>query len=293
MSCKSTGLTYRGGRKKKVDNNDYDDNNNNNKSKSNKSKRNSIKNDDVDVLTEDDIDKMLAVLKKYIIVLGSVQADWCGHCKTYKPIWENYKNTKGRKIPMINVNEKMLSHTPFAKANIDGFPSTVVYSHKDGSFASFNKENGESTNSIPNARDPKAMNSLLTTDPSKLQQVTNNNASAFAEVSGASVREDRGPDSATIQEGMMGSLTDSARAAIKNKNANTINMDIPSPPITTNDSLPVNEASSTLAMNASSPSVMTNTGGSLYQRLLRVASGKRPTTRRRGKQLRRTARHIK
>lgn len=59
-------------------------------------------------------------------------ADWCGHCKTLKPVWDKTAdevNTKDKKL-MIKVNcggdsekEKEL----MKKYNIDGYPTILIF----------------------------------------------------------------------------------------------------------------------------------------------------------------------
>jgi thiol-disulfide isomerase/thioredoxin len=58
-------------------------------------------------------------------------ADWCGHCKHYKPIFNNFKDKIGNanNIDIIEINadsdipEKQELYT---KYNIDGFPTTII-----------------------------------------------------------------------------------------------------------------------------------------------------------------------
>jgi thiol-disulfide isomerase/thioredoxin len=145
------------------------------RAKSKKEKQKKAVNDGIDVATEADIPKLLSLLKSTPIVLVLVHADWCGHCQTFKPTWENYKNTKGRTVPMASINEKVLAKTPLRTAKLDGYPSTLLYSGKDGSYGSFTNDKGEQTHAIPNARDPKIMSQLLRVDPSMLKQMSNKN----------------------------------------------------------------------------------------------------------------------
>jgi thiol-disulfide isomerase/thioredoxin len=121
--------------------------------------------DGMDVATEEDLSRLDELLKKNTVVVALIHADWCGHCQTFKPLWEDYKKIPGRNVPMVSINEKMLSRTPFKAAKINGFPSTVVYSGKDGTFGNFRSETGEDTNSVPNSRDKDVMIKILQTQP--------------------------------------------------------------------------------------------------------------------------------
>jgi len=124
--------------------------------------------DGVDIATEEDLPRLDELLKENVVLIALIHADWCGHCQTFKPLWEDYKNIPGRHVPMVSINEKILSKTPFKDAKLNGFPSTVVYSGKDGQFGSFKDENGEDTNSVPNARDKNVMMKLLQAKPDNI-----------------------------------------------------------------------------------------------------------------------------
>ena len=178
-------------------------------------------NDGIDVSTDADLSKLMSLLKKNSVVVVLIHADWCGHCQTFKPQWEEYKKMPGRKVPMASVNETMLAKTPFKDAKIDGFPSTVVYSGKDGSFGSFKNESGEQTNSIPNIRDKEAMTTLLRAKPSMMQRVESNES-----------------ESAHPTPKAEALLEESGKRAIKSKNLRTANANTPVPPNTGNNSLP-------------------------------------------------------
>jgi thiol-disulfide isomerase/thioredoxin len=127
--------------------------------------------DGIDIATAEDLPRLDELLKKNMVVVALIHADWCGHCQTFKPLWEEYKNIPGRNVPMVSINEKMLSRTPFKAAKINGFPSTVVYSGKDGTFGNFRTESGEDTNSVPNIRDKDVMIKILQTQPPVTEEV--------------------------------------------------------------------------------------------------------------------------
>jgi thiol-disulfide isomerase/thioredoxin len=185
------------------------------KSNTRKRARNTKVNDGIDVNTEADIGKLMDLLKKHPVVVVMIHADWCGHCQTFKPMWEDYKKIPGRTVPMASINEKMLAKTKFKDAKIDGFPSTVVYSGKDGSFGSFKNEQGEETNSIPNIRDKQAMTTLLKAKPSMLRRVNSNS-----------------PDSESAQSTPEAEalLEESGKRAIKNKDTPINNLNEVAPP---------------------------------------------------------------
>ena len=63
--------------------------------------------------------------------LHLVKADWCGHCKHYKPIFNEFKNQilNNNNITIIEVNaddENTENKILYKKYNIDGFPTTII-----------------------------------------------------------------------------------------------------------------------------------------------------------------------
>jgi thiol-disulfide isomerase/thioredoxin len=209
---------------------------------------------DIDIETEDDIKNLVATMKQFMVVLLFIHADWCGHCQTYKPTWESYKNTLGRKIPMIKVNEKVLSKTPFSAAKVEGFPSLAIYSPKDGSFGKFKGQNGDETHSIPNIRDKIAMTKMLKTDPSKLMPNLEENT-----------------ESVQVTPSVRKRLTKSGQNAINNINT-PVNIGNATPPNINNDIVP-----------SASPPTKKMAGGSLFDTIVRSIKGLGKPTRRRSK----------
>ena len=225
----------------------------------------SAENDDIDVTTEEHLAKLNSLQEKHPIVLILVYADWCGHCTTFKPVWEKYKATPGRRIPMARINEKMLKNTYVANAKIDGFPSAVI-SGNDKKFATFKNESGEETSAIPNLRDENAMTTLLKTDPSKLM---------------AEQEQPQGPteNSPVPTANAKKLLTASGKKAVKEKGENNVDMSAPSPPNINHDS-PLRDE------NNSIPPNQVKEGGSLYRSMLQLVKGIKATvseTRRKGR----------
>ena len=163
------------------------------------------------------------LLKEHPVVVILIHADWCGHCQTYKPLWEKYKAIPGRTIPMASINQIMLAKTPLKEAKIDGFPSNVVYSGRDGSFGSFKNDRGEETHSVPNARDEAVMTTLLTGNSSLANNIVAD--SAASETAKAT------PEAELLRE-------KSGKRAIRDKNIPVIRRGPPSPPNLTLNSVP-------------------------------------------------------
>lgn len=69
--------------------------------------------------------------------------DWCGHCKRFKPIWNEFKRVTNRSvINIISINDQSL----LDKYNIDGVPTIKVF--KDGKIDDYN--NGRDIHSLSN-----------------------------------------------------------------------------------------------------------------------------------------------
>ena len=57
-------------------------------------------------------------------------ADWCGHCKDYKPIFNKFKNiVQDHNIDIIEINaddDNENKNILYKKYNIEGFPTTII-----------------------------------------------------------------------------------------------------------------------------------------------------------------------
>lgn len=210
-------------------------------------------NDDVDVTAEEQIGKLDDLHKKHPVVIIFVYADWCGHCTTFKPIWEKYKALPGRRVPMARINEKVLKNTHVANAKIDGFPSGVI-SGSDKKFATFRNDAGEETNAIPNLRDENAMATLLKTDPSKL--IAEQGATENSPVPTKNAKH---------------LLAESGKRAAKEKGDNNVDMSAPSPPNINNDTASREENNNRIPPN------QVKEGGSLYRSMLQLVKGIKAT----------------
>jgi thiol-disulfide isomerase/thioredoxin len=182
--------------------------------------------DGLDVSSEADIGKLTELLKRNTIVLAIIHMDGCHYCETIKPTLEKYKNAPNRKVPIVKINRSMLTKTPFNEAKIDGFPSGVLYSPKDGSFGSFKKEDGEKTHAIPNLRDENSMIKLLESDPKLLQNTVSN-----------ILPDENESESLHSTPNAEALLEESGKKAIKEKDRPLIDMNEPIPPNTSGDTL--------------------------------------------------------
>jgi len=120
----------------------------------------------LDVRSEDLISSLMKLVKKGPITIILVYADWCGHCHTYKPKFD--EAAKNRKSPfqvasinetMINsVNKHINSMNKSAKPiNVSGYPSVVSLNNKGEFVKDLSQEaaikmlNTPMPNAIPNA----------------------------------------------------------------------------------------------------------------------------------------------
>jgi thiol-disulfide isomerase/thioredoxin len=107
-----------------------------------------------------DIKALVDLIEKNKIVLVFIGAEWCGHCKTFKPLWDELADEEGRKLPMAHVDETVLADTPLAGANIKGFPSVTMIGN-DKKLATF----PDGSNAMPNMRNMDHMKALVKKDP--------------------------------------------------------------------------------------------------------------------------------
>jgi hypothetical protein len=212
--------------------------------------------DGLDVSSDADIGKLTDLLKRNVVVLGIIHMDGCHYCETIKPTLEKYKNAPNRKVPIVKINRSMLTKTPFNAAKIDGFPSGVLYSPKDGSFGSFKKDDGAETHAIPNLRDEKSMIKLLESDPKLVQNVVSN-----------IVPDEKDSESLHATSNAEALLEESGKKAVKEKDRPLIDMNEPLPPNTSVD-----------IVNKKTAAVRPASGGSLLSRIMRYVEDALPTS---------------
>jgi hypothetical protein len=217
--------------------------------------------DNMDAKTLADVDKLVENIKNNIVTLLLVYADWCGHCGTFKnDIWKRLAGMKGRKLPMAQINEKVLGHLKekIPDLKIDGYP-TVSLIGKDLKAAEIKDPvSGETSNALPNTRDMESMAKLITANPSEV--VANNG------LSGDSAEIPDENKSVTPTEKSLVARKEAGRNAVNNMNNGMPNINV--------DSTPVNsppDVEDDLIKSQGAPeekSTPVTVGGSLYAALV-------------------------
>ena len=230
-----------------------------------RSKSKSKKHDNIDAKTLADVDKLVENIKNNVVTLLLIYADWCGHCGTFKKdIWKRLASVKGRKLPMAQINEKVLEHlkAQIPGLKIDGFP-TVSLIGKDMKAAEVkDPATGETTNALPNTRDMASMTKLVTADPS--QVVADNSM-------GSALPEEENKSATPTAESLV-ARKEAGRNAVNNLKNGTPNVNadtstsVNNPPNVEDDLVESQESAET--PKDSPPATV---GGSLYAALLAAA----------------------
>jgi len=94
----------------------------------------------IDVRSPSGLGELLKRIRKGPITIVLVYADWCGHCKEFKPIFENAEKSPNRTAQTVKVNDVMfpqMTDAITAKLNrnatpmsVEGYPSVILVDKK-------------------------------------------------------------------------------------------------------------------------------------------------------------------
>ncbi|NBV76985.1 hypothetical protein EBR66_02400 [bacterium] len=233
-------------------------------------KKNSSKNavlgafDNIDVRKLSDIAKLTDHIKNNVVTLLLIYADWCGHCKTFKSdMWSKLVSNPNRKIAVAQINENMLSHSPYSDLKIDGYPSVSLIG-KDGSAATVNDpDTGEASNALSNTRDEEYMTRMITSDPTEV--MAKNSMTPRQSVSPTLNEEDRSaiPTNSAKKRLVEGGI-DAVNDVTNNTNHIALTAKTLNTPPNTEDDIMDSTVTPTLSNN---PKKLAKIGGSLYEYL--------------------------
>ena len=113
--------------------------------------------ENVSVRSPDQIEQLEHLIRTGPVTYVFVHADWCGHCQTYKPIWNELLGAPGRNAQMGMIHHDMVEKSPMLKqAKIPGYP-TVLKVFPNGHIEKYKDSNNSMTNAVPNMRDVEIM----------------------------------------------------------------------------------------------------------------------------------------
>ena len=122
-------------------------------------------NGNISVRSPEELEQLEKMIQGGPVTFVFVHADWCGHCQTYKPIWDELLNVPGRSANMGMIHHDMVEKSPILKsAKIPGYP-TVLKVYANGHIENYKGSNNEMTNAVPNMRDTESMKKELLAMP--------------------------------------------------------------------------------------------------------------------------------
>jgi len=225
----------------------------------------SMKYDNIDVQTIEDVAKLVEHIKNNVVTLMLIYADWCGHCGPFKEgIWKKLAGMKNRKVAMAQVNEKMLEHVKnhIPNLKIDGYPTNVLVGRDMTPATMTDAETGEPTNALPNTRDMASMKKLVTADPAEV--VANNGLSEINEAPSSSASPTPEANEARNNAG-----NETVEKVNSGKPVSEQSNPVPNPPNVEDDLITTQE--NPTESPSAKPNSAATVGGSLYAALLEAA----------------------
>lgn len=123
-------------------------------------------------------------IKKGPITMILVYAPWCGHCQTYKPLYEKFENNPNRNIQIARVRDDMVDKANITNAKIEGYPSVILVNKENKVIEEISdNRNEEKMNSIVENNGQTNINSVIMPEPSTniVEGMSKNSKSNFVE----------------------------------------------------------------------------------------------------------------
>ena len=114
----------------------------------------------IDIRSPSGLGELLTRIRKGPVTIVLVYADWCGHCKDFKPIFENAEKSPNRTAQTVKVNDVMFPQVTDIIKNklnmnakpmsVEGYPSVILVDKK-----------GNMIQNVAAVKDQGTMNSLM------------------------------------------------------------------------------------------------------------------------------------
>ncbi len=117
----------------------------------------------IDVNKAGMIDELGKRIKKGLTIV-LVYANWCGHCHTYKPKFEELQADKNRAVETASVESEFWDEAQkklnIKNGAIEGYPSVIAVS-PEGTVVNFRDSEGSMTNTVPDHNNMDYMKTIM------------------------------------------------------------------------------------------------------------------------------------
>jgi thiol-disulfide isomerase/thioredoxin len=117
----------------------------------------------IDVNKAGMMDELAKRIKKGLTIV-LVYANWCGHCHTYKPKFEELQGNKNRTVETAAVESEFWDEAQkklnIKNGAIEGYPSVIAVS-PEGKVVNFRDSQGSMTNTVPDHNNMDYMKNIM------------------------------------------------------------------------------------------------------------------------------------
>jgi thiol-disulfide isomerase/thioredoxin len=117
----------------------------------------------IDVNKAGMMDELAKRIKKGLTIV-LVYANWCGHCHTYKPKFEELQANKNRSVETAAVESEFWDEAQkklnIKNGAIEGYPSVIAVS-PEGTVVNFRDSEGSMTNTVPDHNNMDYMKTIM------------------------------------------------------------------------------------------------------------------------------------